>query len=74
MKAPLFVKIQGTLFNLDGIVSVRIDDKESGIPTLIVETRLVQHHFAVGGLPAEAMLKEIVSALKSAGRDVPVIS
>jgi hypothetical protein len=53
---------------------VRIDDKESGIPTLIVETRLLQHHFAVGGLPAEAMLKEIVSVLKSAGRDVPVIS
>ena len=74
MKTPLFVKIQGTLFNLDGIVSVRIDDQESGIPNLIVETRLVQHHFDVGGMPAEAMLKEIVAILKKAGHDVPEIS
>lgn len=75
MNTP-FITIQGTLFNLDGIVSVRVELPEDRQDAeVVVETRKTQHCFSYpDSKAAKRVVEQVVAKLKSDGYDVPGIS
>ena len=72
MNTP-FITIQGTLFNLDGIVGVRVEYPE-GRPgaEVVVETKKMQHYFEYpDSKAAKRVVEQVVAKLKADGHEVP---
>ena len=67
------ITIQGTLFNLDGIVGVRVELPEDRQDAeAVVETRKMQHYFSYpDSKAAKRVVEQVVAKLKADGHEVP---
>jgi len=71
MKTPVFIKIQGQLFNLTEIVAAYPSQMNSELTLLIIETRLAQHEFYISD-PRE-IIRQMDELLFAAGHEVFVL-